>query len=164
MLDDGRGDGVTMDKFDFLIGDWALEYRIPKSSLHDEAAGTGAGTFRRALGGKFVIFDYVSLVDGEQSRAHAVFGRDAKSGLYRYWWFEDSGAFLTATCDFVDADTLAMSWHDTLLRQTFRKTGPGEVVLRMEQPARGGGDELVLEVVLRRQQPHPVFVASKRPE
>ena len=142
-----------MRKFDFLIGDWVLEYRVPRTRLHEAAKGTGSGTFRRILDGKFVSFDYESYIGGERGRAHAVFGRDSKSGVYRYWWFEDSGAFMTATCDFVDHKTLAISWHDTLLRQTFQKTGPAEVTLRLERPAKGGGSELVLEVLLKRKRP-----------
>ncbi|MBU4203201.1 MAG: DUF1579 domain-containing protein [Acidobacteria bacterium] len=86
-----------MEKFEFLLGDWNLEYRIPKSPLSEAATGSGSGIFRRALDGRFVYFDYVSLVNEERGSAHGVFGWDGKSEIHRYWWFENSGSFLTAT-------------------------------------------------------------------
>ena len=46
-----------MDNFDFLIGDWDLEYRIPKGGSSDKKAGIGLGTFKRALNNKYVFFD-----------------------------------------------------------------------------------------------------------
>jgi hypothetical protein len=67
--------------------------------------------------------------------------------MYRYWWFENSGSFSTATCNFVNDTTLAMNWHDTLLVQTFVKEAPNRVVLKMQHPADKGGYELILEVV-----------------
>ena len=140
-----------MDKFDFLLGDWDLEYRVPKSSLHSAASGSGRGTIKRALNDKFVIFDYVSSVEGgEQGEAHGIFVRDEKANIYRYWWFESSGAFMQASCNFVSEQILAMNWHDSLLVQTFRQTGENEVVLRMEQPGPDGQYELLMEVILTR--------------
>jgi len=47
-----------MNKFKFLIGNWNLEYKIPKSSFNEEATGKGAGTFKRTLNDKYVVFDY----------------------------------------------------------------------------------------------------------
>lgn len=38
-----------MEKFDFLIGSWNLEYKVPKSVFSEAATGTGTGTFKRAL-------------------------------------------------------------------------------------------------------------------
>lgn len=35
-----------MARFDFLLGDWRLEYRVPKSALSEAASGTGTGTFQ----------------------------------------------------------------------------------------------------------------------
>ena len=31
-----------MDKFEFLIGDWNLDYKIPKSAFSETATGKGA--------------------------------------------------------------------------------------------------------------------------
>jgi hypothetical protein len=141
----------TMDRFDFLLGNWTLAYRVPRSSLGEADAGTGTGTFKRALNGKYVFFDYRAVLEkGGSGAAHAVFAWDAKAGIYRYWWFENSGSFLAAACNFVDEKTLRLNWHDTLLVQTFEKRGPNQVVLRMEQPASGGGYETVLEVLFNR--------------
>ncbi|MDH4223048.1 MAG: DUF1579 family protein, partial [candidate division Zixibacteria bacterium] len=108
-----------MEKFDFLLGDWSLEYRVPKSAFSEAATGTGNGTFKRALDDKYVYFDYTSSVNGQEAKAHAIFARDEKTKIYRFWWFESSGNFLTATCNFVNEKTLFMNWHDTLLIQTF---------------------------------------------
>lgn len=139
-----------MDKFDFLLGDWNLEYRVPKSAFSDEGKGFGEGTFKRALDDKYVYFDYsasLSLTPGQTGKAHAIFAWDEKAKVYRYWWFESSGNFLLATCYFVNDDTLFLNWHDTLIIQTFTKDGPNKVILRMEHPVAQGKYELIMEVI-----------------
>ena len=139
-----------MDKFDFLLGNWNLEYRVPKSAFSEEATGTGTGTFKRALDDKYVYFDYSVTITGQKGQAHAIFGWDEKAKVYRYWWFESSGNFLTATCNFVNNEILFLNWHDSLLIQTFRKVGPNKVILRMENPTSEGKYELILEVIFTR--------------
>jgi hypothetical protein len=139
-----------MEKFDFLLGNWNLEYRVPKSAFSEAATGTGTGTFKRALDDTYVYFDYsCSLTTGEGA-AHAIFAWDEKAKVYRYWWFENSGNFLTATCNFVNNETLFLNWHDTLLIQTFTKAAPNKVILRMENPDSEGKYELILEVIFTR--------------
>ena len=141
-----------MKKFDFLIGTWRLDYLVPQSELSQAMTGRGTGIFRRVLNDKYVFFDYTSTFsNGTTGAAHAVFARDNKTGLYRYWWFEDSGAFLTASCQFINDETLFLSWQDTLLTQTFAKVGPDQVILRMEQPNSQGQRETVLEVLMTRE-------------
>lgn len=76
-----------MEKFDFLLGDWNLEYRVPKSAFSEAATGSGTGTFKRALDNKYVYFDYSASVGGQKAQAHAIFAWDEKSKIYRYWWF-----------------------------------------------------------------------------
>jgi hypothetical protein len=100
---------IKMDKFDFLIGEWNLEYRIPKSSLSEAATGTGIGIFKRALNDKYVYFDYESFINGQKGQAHAIFAWDEKSNIYRFWWFESSGNFTKATCSFVNNDILFLN-------------------------------------------------------
>ncbi len=139
-----------MEKFDFLIGNWDLEYNIPKSTFSEAASGTGTGIFKRALENKYVYFDYFSLIDNKKGQAHAIFAWDEKAEIIRFWWFESSGNFQTATCKFINKDTLFLNWHDTLLRQTFKKIGPDKVVLRMENPDSKGHYELILEVIFTR--------------
>jgi len=143
------------DKFDFLLGNWKLESRVPKSVFSEEATGTGAGTFKRALDDKYVYFDYTgSLTTGKNAEkkggAHGVFAWDEKGNVYRYWWFESSGNFMEATCNFVNNDTLFMNWHDTLIIQTFTKVDENKVILRMEHPIAQGKFELILEVIFTR--------------
>lgn len=62
-----------MKKFDFLLGNWNMEYKIPKSTFSNATIGTGAGTFKRALDDKYVYFDYSTLIDGKKGAAHAIF-------------------------------------------------------------------------------------------
>jgi hypothetical protein len=137
----------AMNKFDFLLGDWNLEYRIPKSSFSEAGSDSGIGSFKRALNGQYVIFDYSTKSGGE---AMGIFAWDNKVKVYRYWWFENSGSFQTATCNFVNDETLAMNWHDTLLVQTFVKDAPDRVVLKMQYPVVQSGFEIVLEVLFSR--------------
>ena len=139
-----------MEKFDFLLGDWNLESRVPESAFSKADKGTGTGTFRRALDDKYVYFDYSASLTSGKGGAHGIFAWDEKAKVYRYWWFENSGVFMEATCNFVNDETLFMNWHDTLIIQTFRKTGPNEVILRMEHPVSEGKSELILEVILTR--------------
>ena len=138
-----------MEKFNFLLRNWNLEYMVPKSAFSEAATGSGTGTFKRALDDKYVYFDYSSTVNGQKGKAHAIFAWDEKAKLYRYWWFESSGNFSTATCKFVNEETLFLNWHDTLLIQTFRKVGPNKVILRMEHPDSEGKYELILKVILK---------------
>ncbi len=131
------------DKFEFLIGDWNLEYRIPKSIFSDQGTDTGIGSFKKILKDNYVSFEYSTKSGGA---AKGIFAWDEKINMYRYYWFENSGSFSNATCNFINDNTLAMNWHDTLLVQTFIKEAADRVVLKMQHPAENGGYELVLEV------------------
>jgi hypothetical protein len=139
-----------MEKFDFLLGDWDLEYRIPKSAVSEAATGTGAGTFKRALDDKYVVFDYSCSLTTGDAEAHAIFVWDEKAKLYRFWWFESSGNFSQATCNFLDDEALFMNWHDSLFVQSFRAVEPDKVVLKMEHPTPEGKYEVVMEVIFTR--------------
>jgi hypothetical protein len=139
-----------IEKFNFLIGDWNLEYRVPKSAFSEAGTGSGTGTFKRALDDKYVYFDYSASVGGQRVQAHAIFAWDEKAKVYRYWWFESSGNFLTATCDFVKDGVLFLNWHDSLLKQTFKRISQNKVVLSMEHPNSEGEYELILEVIFTR--------------
>lgn len=140
----------AMKGFAFLLGEWELEYRIPASHLSPEATGSGQGRMRRILNDRFVAFDYTCEVTTGTGAAHAVIGWDAKAKVYRFWWFEDSGSFMTASCDFVGGDHFMMNWHNSLLRQEFKKTGPDEVTLTMEHPDAEGSYKPVLTVIMKR--------------
>jgi hypothetical protein len=135
-----------MNKFEFLIGEWIMEYHVPKSSLSPAMTGTGRGVFKRALNDQYVYFDYQAQLEKVAAAAHAVFAWDKKLNIYRFWWFEDSGAFMTATCNFVDDHTLMLNWHETLLIQSFELQNQKEIVLRMEYPKNRQENELVLQV------------------
>ena len=100
-----------MKKLDFLLGNWDMEYKIPESVFSKAATGTGAGTFKRALDDKYVYFDYSTLIDGKKGGAHAIFAWENKSKVYRFWWFENSGIFTNATCNFVNKKTLFLNWQ-----------------------------------------------------
>jgi len=136
-----------IERLGFLLGEWHLDYHIPKSSLAEAGSDSGTGRFARALNDNYVIFDYSTETGGA---AHGVFAWDKKVGILRYWWFENSGSFQTATCQFLDDGTLAMNWHDTVLVQTFTRIDANKVVLRMSTPAAHVSYEVVLEVVMTR--------------
>ena len=136
-----------MNKFGFFLGDWNLEYRIPRSAFHEAASDSGTGSFKRILNENYVLFEYSTASGGE---AKGIFAWDDKGKIYRYWWFENSGSFLSATCNFVNDEMLAMNWHDTLLVQTFVKDGPDTIILEMKYPAGQGGYETILKVICTR--------------
>jgi hypothetical protein len=140
----------AMEKFEFLLGDWHLEYRVPKSSMSEADAGTGSGTFRRFLDDKYVTFDYSCSLTTGKGEAHAIFAWDEKAKLYRFWWFENSGNFDEATCNFLGDNALFMNWHGSLFVQSFRAVDPNKIVLRMEHPTSEGEYELVMEVIFTR--------------
>jgi hypothetical protein len=140
----------AMEKFEFLLGDWDLEYRVPKSSMSQAATGTGSGTFKRFLDDKYVLFDYSCSLTTGQGQAHAIFVWDQKARLYRFWWFETSGNFAQATCNFLNDKALFLNWHDCLLVQSFRAVEPDKIILRMEQPTSEQKNELVMEVIFTR--------------
>jgi len=58
-----------MSKFEFLLGNWNLEYRILKSSFGEAGTDSGTGSFRRSLNDKYVIIDYSTKSGAE---AHAI--------------------------------------------------------------------------------------------
>ena len=136
-----------IEKLGFLLGNWNLEYRIPKSKFSEARSDSGTGSFRNALNRRYVFFDYSTKSGGE---AHGIFTWDDKIKFYRFWWFENSGSFMTATCDFVNDDTLNMNWHDSILVQTFTKDNPDQVTLKMKYPGMKGDYEIVLEVIFTR--------------
>lgn len=137
----------VMKKFDFLLGNWKLEYRIPKSRFSEAGSDEGTGSFKRILNDRYVIFEY-STISGIEAKG--IFAWDDKMKVYRYWWFEDSGNFMTATCEFVNDEVLAMNWHDSLLVQTFVKDGPNSILLKMQFPDLQDGYDPVLEVKFTR--------------
>ena len=139
-----------MHAFDFLLGSWDLFYDIPESSMSEAATGKGTGEFRKVLNDKYVFLDYRSIFGEEQGAAHGVFCLEEQEGIYHYWWFENSGKYLQASCKFVDDETLYMNWHDTVLSQTFKKIDDDTVLLTMQQPASDKSYETVLKVTFKR--------------
>lgn len=57
---------------------------------------------------------------------------------------------MTATCDFINDDTLFLNRHDSLLIKTFTKADPNKIVLRMQYPSSEGNFELIFEVIFTR--------------
>jgi hypothetical protein len=139
-----------ISKLDFLLGIWNLEYRIPKSVFSEEDKGSGSGEFKRILNDEYVSFNYEAKLSSIELSAHAVFAWDEKSKSYRFWWFESSGNFLTASCNFINDDTLGLNWHDSLLVQTFKKESVDKIVLQMKYPVNDNKYETILEVILMR--------------
>ena len=141
-----------MEKFNFLIGEWDLKYRVPKSVFSNEDVGEGTGEFKKTLNGNYVIFNYSAKLKLSENSAMGIFAWDKKSSLYRYWWFENSGNFLSATCDFINDETLFLNWHNSLLIQTFKKESRDKVILQMKYPLNENKHDLILEVILTLQK------------
>jgi hypothetical protein len=136
-----------MEKFEFLLGTWKMEYRIPESEFSPALTGSGTGTFKRGLSDKVVFFDYsATFSTGDKAEAHGVFAWDDKSKTHRYWWFENSGTFDAATCRFLKDGLLYMNWHGSLMSQTFNKEGRDSVLLRMFHPGPKRKSITVMEV------------------
>ena len=139
-----------MKMFNSFIGKWELEYKVPESIFSKADKGTGKGEFKRELNNKYVMFNYSSLLTAGKASAHGIFAWDEKIRAYRYWWFEDSGSFMTATCNFINENILFMNWENSLLIQTFAVEGPDDILLSMEYPSSEGKYLPILEVVLRK--------------
>jgi hypothetical protein len=137
----------TLGKFGFLLGNWHLDYHISQSNFSSAGSETGTGSIKKILGDKYVLFEYSTESGGE---AKGIFAWDDKIKAFRYWWFENSGSFATATCNFINDETLAMNWHDTLLVQTFVKESPDRIVLKMQYPSIQGEYDLIMKVILTR--------------
>jgi hypothetical protein len=136
-----------MEKFDFLLGAWELKYDVPKSQFSDKLTGEGRGEFKRILNDRYVTFDYEARFSKGEASAHAVFVWDKKDNNYKYWWFEDSGEFNQATCDFIDKNTLCLNWHNSLFVQSFHKSKNGDVILEMRYPKDRNDYKIVLKVI-----------------
>jgi len=139
-----------MKKFDSFIGKWELAFNVPESIFSKADKGHGTGELKRELNNKYVMFDYSSQLTVGKGSAHGIFAWDEKINAYRYWWFEDSGSFMTATCNFINDKTLLMNWENSLLIQTFTVEGPNKIFLSMDHPSPEGKYIPVLEVVFRK--------------
>ena len=139
-----------MDKFNFLIGSWEMESYIPKSRFSDDDSGKGSGEFKRTLNDKYVTFDYSAKYSKGEGAAHAIFVWDSKSEIYRYWWFEDSGEFNRATCEFIDENTLCLNWDNSIFVQTISKQQNGNIILEMRYPVNKNDYEPVLKVIMKK--------------
>ncbi len=137
-----------MEKFSFLLGKWRLIYDIPESSFSPAIKGEGEGDIKRFLDDKYVTFDYRASLGSMNAGAHGIFARDAKADIYRYWWFENSGSFMEATCEFKDDNTLFMNWHNSVLVQSFSKKENGNIELLMRYPKNETEHETILKVTL----------------
>ena len=141
-----------IDKFNFLIGQWQLKYEIPKSIFSEKDKGEGTGEFKKVLKDTYVTFNYRAKLRSSETSAKGIFAWDDKSKLYRYWWFEDSGNFSSATCNFINDDTLSFNWHDSLMVQSFKKESDSEIILRMMYPSNEIKYNIVLKVTLIRDE------------
>jgi len=141
-----------MDKFSFLLGTWKMKYKIPKGQFSSEDIGEGKGIFKRILNNRYVTFDYNAKLTTIEAAAHAIFAWDEKSKIYRYWWFEDSGESMKATCNFINENTLCLNWHNSLLVQTFHRAENGKIILQMKNPSNKNDYDIILEVVFTKKK------------
>jgi hypothetical protein len=137
-----------MDKFKFLIGRWKLKYKVPGSKFSSEDIGEGEGEFKSILNNQYVTFDYHAKLSAGEASAHGIFAWDKKYKVYKYWWFEDSGEFMEAACDFINENKLFFNWHNSTLVQTFQQIENEKVISHMKYPTDKNDYKIVLEVVL----------------
>ncbi len=137
----------SMRKFNFLLGTWELKSEVPKSQFSEYDSGAGRGEFKTLLDGKYVSFDYMIKYTKTSGAAHAVFAWNSKSKNYDYWWFENSGDYMQASCNFIDDSTLCLNWYNSLFIQTFQLKENGNVVLEMRYPKNKDEFEVVLKVI-----------------
>lgn len=138
-----------MEKLEFLIGNWDMEYNIAKSIFSEATTDKGTAKFKRMLDDKYILFEYSTLSGSE---AKGIFAWDDKLLAYRYWWFENSGNYLSATCNFISDSVLAMNWHESLLVQTYTIVNPDKLNLKMQYPSPKGGYDLILEVIFTKEE------------
>jgi len=136
-----------MEKFNFLFGTWKLKYEVPKSQFSDHDSGEGRGEFKFILNDRYVTFDYQFELSLEKTGAHAVFAWDKNRKNYKFWWFEDSGEYSQATCNFINETTLCLNWHNSLMVQTFQQTENGNIKLEMRYPKNKDEYQIVLKVL-----------------
>ena len=141
-----------IEKLNFLIGQWQLKYEIPKSIFSEQDKGEGTGEFKKVLKDNYITFNYRAKLKSSETSAKGIFVWDNKSKLYRYWWFEDSGNFSSATCNFINDETLCLNWCDSLMVQSFKKESDNEVILRMMYPSGESHYNTVLKVTLIREE------------
>jgi len=139
-----------IEKLEFLIGSWGMRYNIPESSLSKSDIGNGIGVFKRILDDQYITFDYSAELTQGKAQAHGIFAWDDKIKLYRFSWFENSGNFNTAVCNFINDNTLFMKWQNSALTQTFTKIDVSKVILQMKNSVNKEDHELVMEVTFTR--------------
>ncbi len=140
-----------MDKFDFLLGNWKLKYKVPKSQFSTGDSGEGEGSFKKILNKKYIVFDYHAKLSAGEGGAHGIFAWDKRRKIYRYWWFEDTGEYSEASCEFLDENMLCLNWHDSILVQTFQKLEKGnKILLQMRYPLNKDDYKTALEVLFKK--------------
>jgi hypothetical protein len=139
-------------RLDFLLGKWELKFRVPKSKFSTEDSGDGKGEFKKILNNNYITFEYTSKLSGGISSAKGIFAWDNKENIYKYWWFEDSGNFTEAACDFINDSILSLNWYNSILVQTFKRLDNNNILLEMKYPNEQGTCDLILEVKLIRSE------------
>ena len=137
----------NLEKINFLLGDWNLEYKIPESIFSKPGTESGTGSFKKILNENYIMFDYSTESGGA---AKGIFAWDDKIKMIRYWWFENSGSFSSAICNLINENTLAMNWHDNLFVQTFKRKTPNKIVLNMKYPTEDGKFITIMKAILTR--------------
>jgi hypothetical protein len=134
----------------FMVGDWDLDYTVHQGGkIQNDLCGTGS--IKPIFDGVYLWFEYEirNKQRGEISgEARGIFAWDSKAEAYRYYWFENSGAFLNATAHLRDEHTLFILWHGVDCTQTFRRKSDDAMLLEMTCPEQ----DLVLQVNMSRRE------------
>ena len=73
-----------------------------------------------------------------------------KNKNYKYLWYEDSGEFSEATCNFIEEKALCLNWHNSLFVQTFQGKENGSIELEMRYPKNKDEYDVVLKVLFKK--------------
>src|SRR5262245_33299093 len=109
-----------------LVGTWAGEEKLSPSPWGPGGAAVGRSVCRAEMEGFFVIQDYVEEKEGRiVCRGHSVFGYDAQSDEYTWYWVDSMG--------FPPAAAARGRWEgDTIVFRSKSPQGEGRYTYRFE--------------------------------
>jgi hypothetical protein len=88
-----KGWPARMRALSFMAGEWDLDYTVTQHGVTTKPI-RGTGSLHYIHAGVYLVFDYQmqqAETGNALGEAHAIFAWDAKTGKYRYFWFESSG-------------------------------------------------------------------------
>lgn len=125
-----------------LVGEWIGEETLSPSPWGPGGPAVGKTTCRLDLDGFYVIQDYVEEKDGKVVfRGHGIFGYDAQSSEYCWYWIDSMG-FVPAAPSRGRWDGDTLTFHSASPqgqgRYTYRFAADGSYHFKIENSFDGG--------------------------